>query len=125
ERARMGVISARRVEESHTKGSLSFEIESTYVRVPKIFPEDILIIADPMLATGSTIATVLRNVSTKGTPKRKIIASVIATNYGIERVHKEDNSAEIYTVAVDPEINEDGYIVPGLGDAGDRAFGEP
>ena len=125
ERARMGVISARRVEESHTKGSLSFEIESTYVRVPKIFPEDVLIIADPMLATGSTIATVLRNISTKGNPKRKIIASVIATDYGIDRVHREDNNAEIYAVVVDPEVNEAGYIVPGLGDAGDRAFGEP
>lgn len=121
--ARMGVVSARRVEESHRPGSLNFEVEVSYVKVPKISNDDILIIADPMLATGSTITTVLKHVLKYGNPKRIIIVSVIATNYGIERVLKEYPSAEIYTVAIDPEINENGYIVPGLGDAGDRAFG--
>ncbi len=125
ERARMGVISARRLENTHKKGSLSFDIESTYVRVPKIFSDDVLIIADPMLATGSTIVTVLRSISSKGKPKRKIVASIIATEFGIKRVLKEDDNSEVYTVAIDPEVNEDGYIVPGLGDAGDRAFGGP
>ena len=121
--ARMGVVSARRVEESHRPGSLDFEIEVSYVKVPRISNDDILIIADPMLATGSTITTVLKHVLKYGNPKRIIIVSVIATNYGIKRVLKEYPSAEIYTVAIDPEINENGYIVPGLGDAGDRAFG--
>ncbi len=123
ERARMGVISARRLEDTYKKGSLSFDVESTYVRVPKIFSDDVLIIADPMLATGSTIVTVLKSISSRGKPKRKIVATVIATEFGIERVLKEDNTSEIYTLAIDPEVNEDGYIVPGLGDAGDRAFG--
>ncbi|MCG2880529.1 MAG: uracil phosphoribosyltransferase [Vulcanisaeta sp.] len=121
--ARMGVVSARRVEESHRPGSLNFEVEVSYVKVPRISNDDILIIADPMLATGSTITTVLRHILKYGNPKRLIIVSIIATNYGIERVLKEYPSAEIYTVAIDPEINENGYIVPGLGDAGDRAFG--
>jgi uracil phosphoribosyltransferase (EC 2.4.2.9) len=67
----------------------------------------------------------VQKTAAKGNPKRKIIASVIATNYGIDMVHREDNNAEIYAVAVDPRVNEDGYIVPGLGDAGDRAFGGP
>lgn len=93
--------------------------------MPRIFKDDILIIADPMLATGSTITSVLKHVLKYGVPKRTIIASVIATKYGIERVLKEYPFAEIYTVAIDPEMNERGYIVPGLGDAGDRAFGGP
>ncbi|MFP3160759.1 MAG: uracil phosphoribosyltransferase [Vulcanisaeta sp.] len=121
--ARMGVVSARRVEESHKPGSLDFDIEVTYVKVPRIFGDDVLIIADPMLATGSTIVTVLRHVLKYGNPKRTIVVSVIATRYGIERVFKEYPFAEIYTVSIDPELNERGYIIPGLGDAGDRAFG--
>ncbi|GAB6947587.1 uracil phosphoribosyltransferase [Vulcanisaeta sp. JCM 16161] len=123
--ARMGVVSARRVEESHRPGSLDFDVEITYVKVPRIFEDDILIVADPMLATGSTITSVLKHVFKYGNPKRTIIVSVIATKYGIERVLREYPFAEIYTVSIDPEINEKGYIVPGLGDAGDRAFGGP
>jgi uracil phosphoribosyltransferase len=123
--ARMGVVSARRVEESHKLNSLNFDIEITYVKVPRILNEDTLIIADPMLATGSTITAVLKHVLEYGNPRRTIIVSVISTKYGIERVLKEYPFIEIYTVSIDPEINDKGYIVPGLGDAGDRAFGGP
>lgn len=123
--ARMGVVSARRIEESHRAGSEDFSIEINYVRVPRLLPGDMLIVADPALATGSTITAVLRRVLTGSAPGKIIIASVLATRTGIERVLRSYPAAEIYTVAIDPEIDDMGYIVPGLGDAGDRAFGGP
>jgi len=123
--ARQGVISARRVEEKGMKPGYVFEIELTYVRIPEIKPEDTVIIADPMLATGSTIVSVLKEVLKKGKAKKYIVASVIATPVGIEKILENYPNIDItiYTVAVDEKINEKGYIVPGLGDAGDRAFG--
>ncbi|WP_069807276.1 uracil phosphoribosyltransferase [Vulcanisaeta thermophila] len=121
--ARMGVVSARRVEETHRPGSLDFDVEITYVKVPRIMEDDVLIVADPMLATGSTITSVLSHVLKYGNPKRTLVVSVISTKYGIDRVLSRYPFVEIYTVAIDPEINEKGYIMPGLGDAGDRAFG--
>jgi len=123
--ARQGVVSARRVEEKGMKPGYVFEIELTYVRIPEIKPEDTVIIADPMLATGSTIVAVLKEVLKRGKAKKYIIASVIATPVGIEKILKNypDLNITIYTVGIDREINDKGYIVPGLGDAGDRAFG--
>ncbi len=121
--ARVGVVSAKRVESSHVPGSLEFEVDVDYVRVPKIRSEDVLIVADPMLATGSTIVAVLDKILTYGSPKRTIIASVIGTEYGIRKVRERFPDVKIYAVALDPALNEMGYIVPGLGDAGDRAFG--
>jgi uracil phosphoribosyltransferase len=80
-----------------------------------------------MVATGSTMEAILREVVRKGKAKEYIIASAITTPVAIERLHKlsEDLgiSLTLYTASIDPEINDKGYIVPGLGDAGDRAFG--
>ncbi len=121
-KARQGVVSARRIEEGVTNGR-SFEIELNYVKIPKIRPEDTVIIADPMLATGSTMLAIIPKVLEHGVPKRLFIASVISTEYGIRRVLSKYPETHIFTVAIDPELNSKGYIVPGLGDAGDRAFG--
>ncbi len=127
--ARQGVISARRVEEKGMKPDYSFEIEVTYHKIPEIRETDIVIIADPMFATGSTIIATLEHVLKRGTPKKIFIATVISTNIAIERLRKYLISkglldkAKVITVAIDPMLNEHGYIVPGLGDAGDRAFG--
>jgi len=54
-----------------------------------------------------------------------VLLNIIASRTGIERVEREHPDVEIYTCAVDEELNQDGYIVPGLGDAGDKAFGKP
>jgi len=127
--ARQGVISARRVEEKGMRPDYSFEIEVTYHKIPEIKETDIVIIADPMFATGSTIIATLEHVLKRGTPKKIFVATVISTNIAIERLRKFLLSrglldrAKIITVAIDPMLNEHGYIVPGLGDAGDRAFG--
>src|SRR5581483_2147005 len=85
--------------------------------------EDTVIVADPMLATGSTLAEVIGEVQNFGRPKRTIITSIISCDYGINRVLKSYPRVEIFTLAVDHKLNEHGYIVPGLGDAGDRSFG--
>ena len=123
--ARQGVISARRVEEKGMGKDYTFEIEINYVNLPKIKPKDNVIITDPMLATGSTMVAVINEVLKAGKAKRYFIASVIATPVGISRILNtfKDINIKIYTVAIDKELNEKGYIVPGLGDAGDRAFG--
>ena len=120
--AKQGVISARRVEETY-RGDLRFDIEVNYIKLPDLRGEEVAIVADPMLATGSTMLKIIEELGKRGRPKRLIFAHVIATPYGIERVLKAYGEAEIFTVAIDQELNEHGFIVPGLGDAGDRAFG--
>ncbi len=122
--ARMGVISARRVEEKGMSDDKKFEIEVRYIKLPKITSNDIVVIADPMFATGSTALRAIDIVKKHGNPKRIILATIISTRIAIERALQADPRVVIYTVAIDPKLNEKGYIVPGLGDAGDRAFGE-
>ncbi len=123
--ARMGVVSARRVEEKGMTPDKKFDIEIKYVKIPRINSDDILIVADPMFATGSTaVATIDRVLKENGKPKKTILATVISTNIAIKRVLDAFPETLIYTVSIDPELNDKGYIVPGLGDAGDRAFGE-
>lgn len=120
--ARQGVVSARRVEETYM-GGLEFDVEFTYIRIPQIKPEEIVVIADPMLATGSTLLKVGEEVVKNGTPKRLIFATVISTMQAINRLLSKFTNAEVFTVAVDQKLDSRGYIVPGLGDAGDRSFG--
>jgi uracil phosphoribosyltransferase len=117
--AGVGVISAFR------GGAPDFDISIDYVSVPKIKKNDVVIIADPMVATGSTMGRVLEELDKYGNPKRGIIACVIATEYAVERIEKKFPKVEIYTAAIDSELNDHGYIVPGLGDAGDRSFSKP
>jgi uracil phosphoribosyltransferase len=117
--ARTGVISAWRGPPP------DFPIEVSYAKIPDIHDDDIVIIADPMLATGHTLVEVVRKVLEKGKPKRLLVFSVLSTNEGIQHVSKAYPDAEFYTCAIDQGLNSHGYIVPGLGDAGDRAFGAP
>jgi len=120
--AKQGVISAKRVEETY-RGDLNFEIEVNYIKLPTFKGDEITIVADPMLATGSTMCKVIEELGRRGSPQRLIFANVISTPYGIEKVLRTHEKAEVFTVSVDPELNDKGFIVPGLGDAGDRAFG--
>jgi uracil phosphoribosyltransferase len=117
--ARTGVISAWRGKPP------DFPIEINYAKIPTIHSDDVVIIADPMLATGHTLLEVAKKVMAKGKPKRLVFFSVLSTMQGINYVHERFPKAEFYTCGVDPELNDHGYIVPGLGDAGDRAFGSP
>ncbi len=116
EKARMGVVSASRGSPP------KFEIEMNYVRIPKIKKDDILIIVDPMIATGSTLVKVIEECEKRGKAKRRIILGVLAAPEGIKRIKEKFEDVEIYVADVDEKLNERGYIIPGLGDAGDRAF---
>lgn len=117
--ARTGVISAWRGKPPN------FPIEINYAKIPNINSDDVVVVADPMLATGHTLAAVASKVMDVGRPKRLAFFSVVSTMEGINYVSRRFPRAEFYTCSVDPGLNEHGYIVPGLGDAGDRAFGSP
>ena len=83
--------------------------------------DKLVIIPDPMLATGGTMELVLEEVLKEKPQKVKTLHCVSAPE-GLKRLEKKFPDVEIYTVAVDERLNEEGFIVPGLGDAGDRAF---
>ncbi|TBR22593.1 uracil phosphoribosyltransferase, partial [bacterium] len=93
-----------------------------YVRLPKDVAKSRVLLCDPMLATGGSAAEAIRILKTDGA-RDIVLLSLLATKAGIAKVHKEHPSVKIVTAAVDPVLNKIGYIVPGLGDAGDRIFG--
>ncbi|WMW22880.1 uracil phosphoribosyltransferase [Methanolobus mangrovi] len=119
EHARVGIVSASRGK------APDFEIEMNYIKVPRIKEEDTLIISDPMIATGSTLLKTITEIKKCGNPKRIVIIGVLAAPEGITAIKEEFPDVEIYVTKIDRELNDKGYILPGLGDAGDRAFGEP
>lgn len=123
-RARQSVISASRNEGAGPRPDGSFPIDVEYVKLPALRPADTVVVADPMLATGSTMTAVLDALHDRGrTPNQVITLAAVSAPAGIERVAAAHPGVEILTVAVDDRLDENGYIVPGLGDAGDRAFG--
>jgi len=122
-RARQGVISASRNEEAGMNDQGEFPIEIQYVKLPEITPEDTVIVADPMLATGSTMCAVLDEVTSGATePEHLFVLSAVSAETGLDRVRESFPEVELVTVSVDDGLDDDGFIVPGLGDAGDRAF---
>ncbi|MFN0175709.1 MAG: uracil phosphoribosyltransferase [Saprospiraceae bacterium] len=101
----------------------SFEIQLDYMS--KVNLDDcVLIIADPMLATGASVNLALKELERFGKPAALHVATVIASTTGVEAVNRRWPKARIWTGAVDEELTAKSYIVPGLGDAGDLAFGE-
>lgn len=84
--------------------------------------ERLAIVIDPMLATGGSMVATLDMLKARGCPQMKVIVLVAAPE-GIRRVQESYPDIEIYTAAVDERLDENGYIVPGLGDAGDKIFG--
>ncbi len=122
-RARQGVISASRNEEAGMDEDGQFPIEVQYVKLPEIRSEDTVIVADPMLATGSTMCAVLETIlGGTADPKHLFVLSAVSAETGLARVGESFPEAELVTVSVDDHLDDDGFIVPGLGDAGDRAF---
>jgi uracil phosphoribosyltransferase len=101
----------------------SFEIQLDYVSTPSL-DGCILILADPMLATGASINLALKELTRFGKPDMIHVVTVIASTAGIEAVQRAWPKVRIWTGAVDEELTAKSYIVPGLGDAGDLAFGE-
>ncbi len=121
--AKQGVISASRDEAAGMASDGSFPVGVDYVKLPAITADDTVVVADPMLATGSTIRAVLDHVTASGDdPARIVVLSVVAAPEGLARLAEAYPEARRVTVAVDDGLDDDGFIVPGLGDAGDRAF---
>lgn len=103
----------------------SFDVLVEYLASPRLDGKT-LVLVDPMLATGSSMELGYRALLTKGEPARIHVASVIASRQSVEYVASRfpAEMTTIWCAAIDPEINAHSYIVPGLGDAGDLAFGE-
>jgi uracil phosphoribosyltransferase len=121
-RARQGVISASRDESAGMDDDGGFPISVDYVKLPDIRPEDTVIVADPMLATGSTMTAVLDHITDGADPEHLVVLAAVSAPPGIVRVAEAYPDVDLLTVAIDDELDDDGFIVPGLGDAGDRAF---
>lgn len=102
----------------------NFDVFIEYIASPSIEGKT-LIIADPMLATGASMELSYRALLTKGTPSKIHVASVIASKAAIDFVRSTfpDDRTTVWAGAIDDEINSHSYIVPGLGDAGDLAYG--
>jgi uracil phosphoribosyltransferase len=100
-----------------------FEIKVEYFASPNLDGKT-LILADPMLATGQSLATVFEGLKKHGTPKEIHLACVVGAKPGIAYIknHFPENT-KLWIATVDEHLNEKGYIVPGLGDAGDLSFG--
>lgn len=93
-----------------------------YCKLPSDLPERELIIVDPMLATGGSVVAAIDLLKRKGGVKLRML-NLIAAPEGIKAVHEAHPDVDIYTAAVDDHLNDHAYIIPGLGDAGDRLFG--
>ena len=93
-----------------------------YCKMPTDIAERDVIILDPMLATGGSASAAIQFIKNYEVKHIKLM-NIIAAPEGIERVHHDHPDVEIYCAALDEKLNDHGYIVPGLGDAGDRIFG--
>lgn len=93
-----------------------------YSKLPTTTKGSVVIVLDPMLATGSSVIKAIDIIKTYQ-PKKIKFACVVAAPEGIEALEKAHPDVECYTVSIDKKLNKDKYIVPGLGDAGDRIFG--
>ena len=93
-----------------------------YFKMPPNLEEKILFVTDPMLATGGSSSAALQMLKDKGA-KKIIFMSIVSSPQGIEKISVEHPDVSIYTAAIDDGLNENCYIIPGLGDAGDRIFG--
>ncbi|MDP8910981.1 MAG: uracil phosphoribosyltransferase [Actinomycetota bacterium] len=113
--ARVGFIGLYRDEET-------LEPVEYYVKLPRDLGVRDAIVLDPMLATGNSVVSAIAAVKAAGARSVRLIALVAAPE-GIERLHASHPDVGIYCAAVDRGLNERGYIVPGLGDAGDRLYG--
>ncbi len=92
-----------------------------YSKLPPSSPVDVALVVDPMLATGGSAMAALAALARWGVPHLKVLA-IIASQHGVETLAARFPQAQIYVCAVDPELNARKFIVPGLGDAGDRIF---
>ncbi|MBQ2719781.1 MAG: uracil phosphoribosyltransferase [Clostridia bacterium] len=113
--ARVGHIGMYRDEET-------FEPQTYYCKLPDGIEDKLVLVVDPMLATGGSACDAIRLLKARGCKHIKFMA-IIGAPVGVSRVAEEHPDVNIYVSTLDRELNEKGYILPGLGDAGDRLFG--
>lgn len=100
----------------------SLEPVEYYCKLPTDIEKRQVLVLDPMLATGGSSSAAIQFIKNRGANKIKLVC-LIGAPEGVERVMKDHPDVDIYVAALDEKLNEHGYIVPGLGDAGDRLFG--
>jgi uracil phosphoribosyltransferase len=105
----------------HGKGD-SFTVNRDYITCPEL-TDRVLIISDPMLATGASLIDALDALSEYGKPQSVHVVVAIASEVGLDLVHRSHPEAHIWVGDIDAELTSKGYIVPGLGDAGDLSYG--
>jgi uracil phosphoribosyltransferase len=93
-----------------------------YFKSPSDLSERLVIVVDPMLATGNTAVAAVDRLKEHGASEIRLVC-LLASPDGIENLHSRHPEVPVWTAAVDPVLNEHGYILPGLGDAGDRLYG--
>ncbi len=115
--AGLGLVAARRIESGE-----ELDVEIYYQRLPEDLSQFTILIGDPMLATGKTMAKTIEIIhERKG--RDIVILTVIASRYGIEYIRSRYKDIPIITIEIDPFLNDKYFIIPGLGDAGDRGLG--
>ena len=110
-------VAAYRIE-----GTAQVQVQVDYLSAPRLDGR-VLVLADPMLATGKSLVQTYRAMLRFGQPRQVHIAAVIASPEGLAYVRTEIPEADIWVAAIDEKLNEQAYIIPGLGDAGDLSFG--
>ncbi len=113
--AKVGHIGMYRNEET-------LEPEEYYCKLPAGIEDKVVMVVDPMLATGGSACDAVRQLKKRGCKKIKLM-SIIAAPQGVQKIAEEHPDVEVYISTLDRTLNENGYILPGLGDAGDRIFG--
>ncbi|MCI9129840.1 MAG: uracil phosphoribosyltransferase [Eggerthellaceae bacterium] len=113
--AHVGHIGLVRNEETH-------QPEEYYYKMPEGFERSVIMVVDPMLATGGSAIDAIASLKRRGCDNIRLV-NLIAAPQGVDAVRAAHPDVDIYVAAVDEGLNENAYIVPGLGDAGDRIFG--
>ena len=123
DRAGNAFVSAYRYYKDKECRTVDVHIE--YIATPDLSKKTLLLV-DPMLATGESMELAWKAFITKGMPAKLQIACVIASQQGVDHLKNlfPGDDVTLWCAAIDPEMNEHSYIVPGLGDAGDLAFGD-
>lgn len=100
----------------------TLEPQDYYSKFPPNTPDAVVLILDPMLATGGSASAAISSVKKFGATMIKLVC-IVGAPEGVSRIEREHPDVDIYLAALDEKLNDKGYIVPGLGDAGDRLFG--
>lgn len=100
----------------------TLEIHEYFYKIPNVNKDSEIIVVDPMLATGNSAIDAIKRLKKDGFRNIKLVC-LVASPEGIKALKKMEEEVELYVAALDEKLNEKGYIIPGLGDAGDRIFG--